>query len=398
MQNYLNQLKNSFEMPRLRNEYTLNEERSAHMIELFFDLIFVAALSSIGHLFLHPTLQSIFAGIILYFAVYRIWALITQYLLYFFSASYFIRIFVFVAMVPLIFIIGLDNYQDKLNIYLLTSSFALSRLAIFFVWRVGVVHNRSTTNLYIRKYAQSESTINLATAVIFLIPLFNVELFIPIVIVALITENIMESVGRRTNHFLPPNIDYELLKERHVLFLILVWGEGIITAIGTINFDHSLFPEVFMPLSLFIIVYLFFIRAQEEYGLFEYDAENILSMTRLHLIFPLICLTLFQVLGGIANSHGHINLVSKVIITIDLMYITCWHLFTNLDILNDNSIPVIFKEYLHFDNKLLYIQYVLIVLLYFINNSYLYIFVVLVFFILHSLALPKRYNCYKKTI
>ncbi len=397
MQRYFQQLKRSFELPQLRNEYSLDEERSAHMMELFFDLIFVAALSSIGHLFVHPTLQSILAGVILYFAVYRIWSLITQYLVYFFSASYFHRVFVFVAMVPLIFIIGLDNYNDKLNIILLTSSFALSRVSIFVVWRTSVVLNEQTTNLYIRKYAKSESIINLVTAFIFLIPIINVEIFIPIVVVALITENIMAAVASRTNIYLKPAVDYELLKERHILFLILVWGEGIITAIGTINFENGLFPEMFMPLCLFVIVYLFFIRAQEEYGILEYTDENVNSFSRLHLTFPLVCLTLFQVLGGIVNGHEHISFLSKLIIIADLMYITCWHLFSNLDLLSEMKNNQ-FREYLEFDNKLLYIQFVIIGLSYFIENNYLFILAVLVFFILHSLALPKRYDCYKKTI
>ncbi len=398
MERYFKQLKRSFELPQLRNEYSLDGERSAHMMELFFDLIFVAALSSIGHLFIHPTLQSILAGVILYFAVYRIWSLITKYLIYFFSASYFHRVFVFVAMFPLIFIIGLDNYSDKMNIILLTCSFALSRLSIFFVWRTSVVLNEQTTNLYIRKYAKSESIINLVTAAIFLIPVLNVNIFIPVVVVALVTENIMEAVAYRTNQYIEPMVDYELLKERHVLFLILVWGEGIITAIGTLNFDNSVFPEIFMPISLFIIVYFFFIRAQEEYGLFEYTKDNVASFSRMHMILPLICLTLFQVLGGVANGHGHISFLSKLIIIADLMYITCWHLFSNLDMLNAKDQKKMFKEYLKFDNKLLYIQFIIIVLLYFIENNYLFILAVLVFFIFHSLALPKRYECYKKTI
>ncbi|MFV0288060.1 MAG: low temperature requirement protein A [Mycoplasmatales bacterium] len=393
MKDYFKHLKRSFAPLHLNNEDNLDNARASHPLELFFDLVFVVALGKVSHVFLQPDVKNIIMAIILFLAIYQIWKNITKFNAYFFQHSL-INSFLFVIiMIPIFFITSMVNYNNLNNIYLLIVLFTFSRLILSFTWYKLVYKNKLITNTYINKVAKYYSGLYISSSLILLVSFINYQLFYLILITSVLVE-IMGTyfVHYKLKKFTRPQIDIDLLQERRVLFVILIWGEALVTA-GSVFPKYSSFTQaITMNLALFLIISFFFLRAVASFG----DAYNIKRM-KFWLIeftdytFPLQSLSLFVSIAGIASTQ-QINELSRWIVIIDLAYINLTHYLGNLKATKQEYINANLAKFIKLDNLCLLLQGLITVILIFVTGPQIFVYLILLIFILHFLAVPIRHR------
>lgn len=395
MLKYLTYLKNSFEPLKLNNEEELIDQRTSHPLELFFDLVFVVALGKLGHVFLHPEIKQVLMAIILYLTVFQIWKNITNFNAYFFKSSLLISFLFLLVMLPVFFIASISDYQDIKNIYLLVVSISISRLVLTFAWYKLVYKNKNIRNVYIKQLSKSYSVVFMVSAILMLLGLLNYRLFYVVLTITLCLEffsisHILAKANKKFKKY-RPKIDKKLLQERRVLFIILVWGEALVV-VGSVFSNYDTFVHaVLMSLSLFFIIGLFFIRAIVALGdRYNYENMSPMEIELTDYIFPLISLSLFVSIAGIAISDS-VYTMSRLIVFADLLYINGHHMILNIENIkttNDENLLYFTKV----DNKLLIVQLVITFCLLVIDNSSIFVYLILVIFFLHAVAVPIRYK------
>lgn len=394
--NYFKYLKESFSPLTLNNEKDLSNERASHPLELFFDLVFVVALGKVGHVFLHPDIRSIIGAVILFLSIYQIWRNITKFNTYFFKQGLVISFLFLFVMLPVFFIASIPNYKDPHYVYLLIVSFAISRLSLTLAWYKLVHKNKLIQNEYINKLSKAYSITFLISTILTLLTLINYRLFTLMLIVILILEiSSTISIYKKLNNdpkLTPPLVDTKLMQERRVLFVILVWGEALVTA-GSVFSEYSSFSTaLFMSLAMFLIIGFFFIRAVMSFGdtyIEEGMSPGYLNFT--DYTFPLVSLSLFVSIAGIASAE-HVNELSKWIVIFDLAYINGSHFLANLGGIKANNLDYNLAEFVKLDNFFLIIQFIITFILIFTKSSDTFVYLILFIFILHAIAIPIRYS------
>lgn len=394
--NYFNYLKASFSSLKLNNEFNLNDKRTSHPIELFFDLVFVVVLGKVGHVFLHPHPQDIIIGIILFLSVYQIWNNITKFNVYFFKPGLLISFLFLILMIPVFLISGLNNYQSMQNIYILIITLGISRISLTFAWYKFIYKNKNITNLYAKKVAYKNIIIFLISTIVLFLSVFNYKLFYLFLLITIIFEIVFSSIipikisGKYK--YSKPFIDEKLLLERRTLFVILVWGEALVTAGSLISEYNNLLQALLMSLSLFFIIGLFFLRAIMSFGdIITTEELNPVIIDFTDYTFPLITLSLFISMAGISIVQ-EIPSISKIIVIFDLLYINIYHLMGNIVVAKQNSSNENLQYFFKIDNQLLIIQIIITVMLLFVQSPAVFIYLNLLIFILHFLAIPIRYG------
>jgi len=248
-----------WEKPELRLDEEENKKRSATWLELFYDLVFVAAIVELSHLLAtHLSLEGFFGFVLLFIPVLFVWIGTTIYNDRFEKDDISHRLFIFLQM---IFIAGFAVFiHDALGA--LSTFFALTyvgarSILIFLWWRAGI-HNkqfRPISNRYIIGFSLS---IFLWIISIFLpapekFYLWGLALLIDFSI-TLTTIEMQKNLPKLSSSHLP---------ERFGLFIIIVLGESIIgvaSGLGEINqltFSNIL-PGVLGLLLAFGIWWLYF--------------------------------------------------------------------------------------------------------------------------------------------
>ncbi len=418
MNNYFQLVKQAFSHPTLNNKDELKDLRTAHPLELFFDLVFVAALASVGHYFHHPTFSSVIQAIILFTSIYLIWVNITNYNIYYFGNSYFIKFCLLITMIPVMFLISVDDVSSQLSIQVLAGSFALTRFSMAFIWNYSAVHryrdidrnlHQQDHHIYMRVMGRYLRGSFVISGFISLIPVFKPDILLTCLLLSILTEfGIKLICNHRLKRYDAPFFDFDLLKERHLLFVILVWGEGLMTIINQINWENNPLYVLISTIILFLILFSFFIRAVEEFDIYNYYEKNQRFFEINNGIFPFLTLALFVSLSMVV-AEPHVHLANRIIIIICLIYIVTSHIIFNNQIkkkqqtdstlhtllFDEESIKIVMNEnyqkYLAIDLRLLYIQFVLVIVLIFVQSSLLFVLITLIFFLLHIAAVPYRY-------
>lgn len=395
MMNYIKYIRNSFSPLRLNNELSLKDQRTSHPLELFFDLVFVVALGKVSHTFLDPSVKSLLMAVILFIAIYQIWKNITKFNVYFFQHSLISSFLFVIVMIPIFLITSMAKYTGIYNIYLLIILFSCSRLILSFAWYQLVYRNDLISNKYINKISKSYSIIFLCSSLFLLLGLLNYKYFYLILMISII----LELISTYTMHYKVsqlelqiPMVDLDLLQERRVLFVILIWGEALVTAGSMFSNYENISQAVSMNLALFLIISFFFLRAVTAFG----DAYNIKKMKFFLIeltdyIFPLLSLSLFVSVAGIAAA-SKINELSRWIVIFDLMYVNTSHYLGNRKDTKQGNLTKSLTEFIKLDNILLLLQAIITIILIFINSTTIFVYLILIIFILHFLAVPIRHQ------
>lgn len=408
---YKQYLKEAFENPKLNNNDNSNIiSRAASPLELFFDLIFVLILANIGHILYEPTFENISLSIALYLNIYFFWTNITMYFIRFYEATYSLRFGLIIVMIPLLFYAIIDDFSSQSSIIFIAIGFILSRIALISLWHFTVFQNKKITNEVFKKSVLIDLKAFSFSSFFMVLPLIYPRSLILIIclIAAIIFEYMFIFISYRENntileHEKMPQIDFTLLKERHILFIILIFGEGLVSTINTFNNDIPIYLSSINTILLFFIVILFFTRVYEEFLLMPYNnIPNNFAMLN-HLTFSFSLLFLFSVLGAITTQGTEVLLIYRVIIFFFLMYLTTWHIIANKYdghfLKKTNSIPhfvsISHIQFLKVDNITLYLMYLVSFVILLVQNTTLVLLLILIYFALHVLPMPYRYQMYK---
>ncbi len=405
MSNYFTYLKKAFEKPVLNNDGTTVINRTASPLELFFDLIFVILFANIGHLFYEPTFSNMLLAIALFLSIYMIWTNMNMFFMRFFGSTYKIRFGLIIVMIPLLVLAGIEDFHTQRSVYLIVFGFFLSRVTLIVLWYRSVVINETIDNQIFKWGVKIDITGFSISASMILLVLFwpTVLVLSSVLLISIFVEygyikyrysKLTKGNGSLLHNDKMPGVDYKLLKERHLLFLILIFGEGIVSSIHAFSTEGELFISLFHMLLIFIIVILFFTRVYEEFLILEYTKEKSENFLYTHLVFSFILLILFSILGAIMSSELDIELAYRIIISIILMYISISHFFNN----RKKSIGITSisqKDFKKIDQRMNILMFLIAILILFITNQTFFLLLLMLYFILHIVAMPYRYQLFK---
>lgn len=397
MNHYILHIKSLYKRPTLNGLDGVMELRAASPFELFLDLIFVIALSKLTLIFEHQTLSSFIEASLLFMIIYSIWFTLATYTVMFFKSetNYWSRAMVFLIMIPLIFFLSVQSLENQTQVFVFCFSLALTKLFLALVFRDSIVNaplnNIITSNLYLMI-----SKHQLINGILLLIAAFipNKLLFICLLFIIAITEVLVIPYKQRkiiNNSFAPLLLNKQLFMERQLLFIILIFGESLISIVTTIDSTYNPKSILYILIS-FAIMFMFYMRISEES---EYNSALINRANNLNqwLANDFVLYLLFFIISIIPHvfeHYGYLPLDYLAIIVGIMAYIVIEHLRLAKKNLARVTKPVdtIFYKV---DIKTLYLMAVLIFVLLLVHSSQLAIYLnLLVFFTLHIVALPFR--------
>ncbi len=397
MIHYFNHVKSLYTRPALNGIDGVMELRSASPFELFLDLIFVIALSKLTFLFEQQTIVGFFEATLLFIIIYSLWHTLTTYTVMFMKKeiNYWIRAMIFLVMLPLIFFLSIDTFTSRIDIMVFCFGLAISKLFLALIFKDSIVNaplnNIITSNLYL-----VISRSQLISAVILLIASFvnnKIIFFFLLTVIALreliLVPKIQSNIIKKS--FSRPLINKQLFMERQLLFLIVIFGESLLSIIE--GASHIFTFESILHIALaFSIMFLFYVRISEEA---EHNMALIETSTNLPqwLVFDYIIFLLFLIIGALPelfHFYHEIPFYYLFMLISFLLIITSMHVYFNLVNIKEAKTK---SESIFYvvDLKTLTMMYGVIILLLFFHNSLLVIYILLlIFFGLHVLALPFR--------
>ncbi len=420
---YISYIKSAFESPELNNEKGKFNIRQASPLELFFDLVFVILLANIGHLFYDLSIENIILTIALYVSIYAVWSDMNMYFMRFFNASYRVRFGLVLIMMPLLWLAGINDFHTQQSIELVVLAFFFSKMALMIVWYTTVFKNNKVDNQIFKKTVKIElQGLLISSLIILIVFVYPTILFLSLMLIlSLLFEvlyinlmykryfkeliadenkktsnknNTIESV-LLSKHM--PQIDYELLKERHVLFLILVFGEGVVSSVKIFNIDITAIFSLLDMFFMFAIVVFFFFRVYEEFIIMEYNDHIKKTITFNHMTFAMVILILFSLLGAITVEQNILFISYRILISLLLIYNCIWHLVKNIKPKTRN-LSKSENYFRKLDNKILIVMVFLAVSLIFITKVTTFLLVVMIYFFIHLIPIVYRYANFKNKI
>ncbi len=397
MKHYVNHIKSLYIRPTLNGIDGNMELRSASPFELFLDLIFVIALSKLSSLFEAQTIVTFFEATLLFAIIYSLWHTLTTYTVMFMKkeTNYWTRAMIFIVLLPLIFFLGIDNLNTQQEIAIFCFSLATSKMFLSLIFRDSIINaplnNIVTSNLYLMiSKNQFISAIMLLIAGL----IQNKALFIALLVIIALREIPLISYKKKqiiNKSFSPLLINKQLFMERQLLFIILIFGESLIGIVENLA-NHVSLVSVVNIIMVFSIMFLFYVRISEES---EYNSALIERSDNLleWLINSYIIYILFLILSTtpeLISEHGSLPSFNLLLLIIILVYTSLEHIRLN----NKNTQAIsdpIENVYHSLENKMLIAMFVVTFLLIpFHSNTTLIYTILLVYFILHVLALPFR--------
>ncbi len=397
MKHYLNHIKSLYVRPTLNGIDGNMELRAASPFELFLDLIFVIALSKLGSLFEAQTIVSFLEATLLFTIIYSLWHTMTTYTVMFMKkeTNYWTRAMVFIVLLPLIFFLGIDNLNTSKNIMVFCFSLATSKILLSIIFRDSIVNaplnNITTSNLYLMI-----SRNQLISAILLLIAglVQNKLIFITLLVIISFREIVIISRKKNTiikKSFAPLLINKQLFMERQLLFIILIFGESLVSIVTKLatNFNMNSFIHIAI---VFAIMFLFYVRISEET---EYNSTLIAHSDHLFtwLLNDYIIFVLFVQLSSIPElvaEHGKLPLFNLVTLIFVLLFTSLQHMNINQKNWSDITDPIE-SVYHNLEHKTLVAMTIVALLLIPFHGSVTVIYLLIfTFFLLHVLALPFR--------
>lgn len=397
MNYYLQHIKSLYYRPTLNGIDGNMELRAASPFELFLDLIFVIALSKLTYLFETQTLTGFLEGSLLFLLIYSLWHTLATYTVMFMKkeTNYWVRAMIFIVMVPLIFFLGIQNFSSHLEVVVFCFTLALSKLFLSLIFRDSIVNaplnNIVTSNLYL-----TISRSQFISALILLVAAFvqNNLIFISLLVIIAFREIVIISIRKKhiiNNSFAPLLINKQLFMERQLLFIILIFGESLVSIVNSIASNYRPI-SIFHITLVFAIMFLFYVRISEET---EHNSALIETSDRLTfwLVIDYTLFLLFFILSSIPHlfaTNTHMPPAYLLLLVGILLFTIISHLHMNNQNLKTIDDPLE-ALYYHLDNKVLKSMLIVVGLLVCFHGSATIIYLLLLlYFGLHVLALPFR--------
>lgn len=397
MNHYINHVKSLYTRPTLNGIDGNMQLRSASPFELFLDLIFVIALSKLAHLFESNTLFGFLEATLLFIIIYSIWYTLTTYTVMFMSKdiNYWTRAMVFVIMLPLMYFISLNSISTRKEIFVFCFALGLSKLLLALIFKDSIV-NAPLNNIVMSAVHRSIAKTQLISAgLLFIAPLFNSNLILITILIFIAIREII-FIPRAKKKIIakwsaPYLLNKQLFMERQLLFIILIFGESLIAILNNIDFSSGPL-ELLNVIILFSSLFLFYMRISEET---EYNSRliNDSDNMRYWMLADYGIFLLFIVMSSIPHQfseHGHLSLSSLVLLEIILIWLAASHHINDRITLKSakTNIDRIFYD---LDIKTIYLMYLVALSLLIFHGSELVIYMhILIYFLLHVLALPFR--------
>jgi low temperature requirement protein LtrA len=404
MKDYKYFLRESFEYPVLQNDSEL-KERVSSPLELFFDLMLVAIFGVVAHQFYHITVIELLLAFSLFFATFFVWININMFMMRFYSASYLIRIGLMSTMLPLFMIASVEDISSPEGIRVISIGLFLSRIILIILWYIVALKNPKVTNEIFKKAVKIDIVGYIIGAIVGAIPFFVPNEYV--LIVAILLGSVAEigydqimykSVSIRESKGMPL-LDIDLLNERILLFIILIFGEGVLSSFSIFS-EHSTnnTEHIFLGIVVFISVFLFYLRVYEEWVMRKFLSKMETAQITRVLLIAFLQLSLYSILNAILVQKGFVDISFRVVLSIVLMIISGGHHSADLQDLKSTQTSDEEKKFARVDIATLYPMYILSVLVLFISSKIVIILIVFAYFIIHIIPVPYRYKLFKTRV
>lgn len=249
-------LNNRWRSPRLRAESDSERERHANWLELFFDLVFVVAVTELSHtLETHLTLTGFWQFVVLFVPCWWAWTMFTFYIDRYDVDDVVHRLAILGGMLSILFLsANIHNvFSGKGSVWFALSYVAIRSIVLFLYVRVAihVPLARINRNLYLVSYIPSTilwlGSISFAEPTRFI--LWAIAMIIELVIPFLSARRLATSP-----------VDPAHLPERFGLLTLIVLGELIVSvARTTAGNDWALMPAIAATIGFGIAACLWWI-------------------------------------------------------------------------------------------------------------------------------------------
>lgn len=400
---YFDYAKESFEYPILNNEKKLYP-RASSPLELFFDLIFVALFAVIGHQFIHLTLISGILAFTLFVALFFIWSNINMFMMRFYHSSYYLRIGIMLAMLPMFLIATVDDMMNPRGIMSLGTGLLLSWIILIILWYMMTFKNKNITNVTFKKMIRIDLMGYMLYALIAIAPLVVPNVYVLIVSIwsGIFIEILFVSFQYRRYQLHEnqmPQIDLTLLNERFLLFIILIFGEGVLSSFSLFNEQSShYFSSLGLSIIVFLSIFLFYLRVYEEATVRRFLPEFSM-MYMLYLAgVGFLQLSLYSTMNAMLTYNGDVSYALRVMLMINLFGIALLHMYGDIRDLRNTSLSTEERKFAIVDIITLIPMLLLSLLPLGITSRVIIVCIVFAYFVIHIIPVPYRYEIFKKEL
>lgn len=397
MSKYLSHLKSLYVRPTLNGIDGTITHRAASPFELFLDLIFVVALARTAYLYELFTLTGFLAGTLFFIIIYSIWFTLTTYTVMFMKeeVNYWVRAMIFIIMLPMVFLLSIKGLNTRIDIFIFCTSIAASKFFLSRIFRDSIL-NAPLNHVAVSNVYTLISRRQAISALILFIAGFSPNQTILLILFAIVAINELILLPAKQHKVIvrqpfPMPVDYELLMERHLLFILLIFGEALVSIVSSIDFNSGTIT-IINAILIFASMFLFYVRIQEETEFNNYFINNSLSMPYMGTAkyFMLLLFILLSEVPHQIEHHSHPLPITVIFIFGIMIYIGTSHLHLNIVSLKNLEDP--FDRIFHkMDIKTIILMYITAsMLLIFHHTTFQIYLITFTFFLLHTVALPFR--------
>lgn len=232
-------------------------KKEVSMSELFFDLVFVYVLSTINHTVEHissnlVSLESLGKTFMLFLVFFAIWTYRTFLVNRFFKKKWYQYIFVFTDMFLILLLSKSinSNFQETFTPFVVITAIIFMSILLQYIINYTLHREAGTLKLVLTYTAGLFTAIIFSIISIFLSPNINFWIYFTGILILAFLPGILYKTSKEKPVY------FTHLTERLSLFIILLFGEGIV---GMINTVESLNLNINDILSFMVIISLFII-------------------------------------------------------------------------------------------------------------------------------------------
>ncbi len=366
-------------------------KRSADPLELFYDLIFVAALGNLSHILHEFNIENLIKSLLLFMIIYFTWYYVT-----YFSAlqlkntktgksNIWVVLVIIFSIVNVIMMLSGMGFENNETYVIFSIGLALNQLIPMIINIITVkIRNTDEDSRYIFYVPFLFSCTMLSLVPIYLKTILSVYLVLFLILIIQFVGAYFVNKKYPTSLQVRENIS-ELLIERHLLFMILIFGEIIISILSTISVDNLVNDLIYALLCTGVALSIFLRIKQETKmeGLFKKVESDFFRFSITNYVL-LVLLILLSRLPEIVSVHGYIPEPIKIIFLLISIYSFISH--------NNNvkrGIKGENRKFYQLDRILLYPYLIINIFMYiFIDSVFIYAFLLLISSLIHLLAIP----------
>lgn len=304
------------------------KEKEVSMSELFFDLIFVYVLSQINHTVEHIspsllTLESLGKNTMLFLVFFAIWIYRTLLVNRFFEKKWYQYMFVFIDMFLVILLSKTINADFEKTFISFTGLTTLIFLSIALQYVLNYILKRNNTSRAIVLVYAGGLLLSCAIATVGLLAPAGIHFWIYFVsvMVAVIFPLLFYPVSKKNP------IHFGHLAERLSLFVILLFGEGLIFLVNAIEIEHVTIRSVIY--FVFVIMLFWLYMYHYRFGMNKVKNSTGFATAYLH-VFIIIAINLqfliatYGVVGVEWDTANKIGLLLAFLVYLGVIVINWW--------------------------------------------------------------------------